>query len=189
MIQQRRPSLRLLSLNVNGLRSASKRRSLFTLLRRDRWDVVLLQETHHTNEAEGQAWAEEGPHGLTANWSGPSFWSHGSAASRGVAVLFRAAAHTADISIRHQSADGRILSVDFSFAHGEFTIASIYAPCTAADRAAFFFFSFFCFLVEESLHAQRCQSCQQPERQIKQTTGELRVHSTSYDKGSCFAMA
>ena len=70
--------------------------------------------------------------------SGPSFWSHGSAASRGVAVLFRAAAHTADISIRHQSADGRILSVDFSFAGGEFTITSIYAPCTAADRAAFF---------------------------------------------------
>ena len=63
MIQQRRPSLRLLSLNVNGLRSASKRSSLFTLLRRDRWDVVLLQETHHTDEAEGQAWAEEGPHG------------------------------------------------------------------------------------------------------------------------------
>ena len=128
----------LLSLNVNGLRSASKRRNLFTLLRRDRWDVVLLQETHHTDEAEGQAWAEEGPHGLTANWSGPSFWSHGSAASRGVAVLLRAAAHTANISIRHQSADGRILSVDFSFADGEYTIASIYAPCTAVDRAAFF---------------------------------------------------
>ena len=33
------------------------------------------------------------------------------------------------------------------------------------------------------------KSCQQPERQVKQTTGELRVHSTSYDKGSCFAMA
>ena len=48
--------------------------------------------------------------------------------------------------------------------------------------------SFF-FLVEESLHVHRCQSCQQPERQIKQTTEECRVHSTSYDKGSCFAMA
>ena len=48
---------------------------------------------------------------------------------------------------------------------------------------------FFFFLVEESLHVHRCQSCQQPERQIKQTTGECRVHSTSYDKGSCFAMA
>ena len=51
------------------------------------------------------------------------------------------------------------------------------------------FFFFFFFFVEESLHVHRCQSCQQPERQIKQTTGECRVHSTSYDKGSCFAMA
>ena len=50
-------------------------------------------------------------------------------------------------------------------------------------------FFFFFFLVEESLHAYRCQSYQQPERQLKQTTGEFRVHSTSYDKGSCFAMA
>ena len=56
------------------------------------------------------------------------------------------------------------------------------------DWAHTFFFFFF-FWLEESLHAHRCQSCQQPERQIKQTTGELRVHSTSYDKGSCFAMA
>ena len=55
----------------------------------------------------------------------------------------------------------------------------------ALDELFFFFF----FGVEESLHAHRCQSCQQPERQIKQTTGECRVHSTSCDKGSCFAMA
>ena len=50
-------------------------------------------------------------------------------------------------------------------------------------------FSFFVFWVEESLHVHRCQSYQQPERQIQQTTGECRVHSTFYDKGSCFAMA
>ena len=53
-------------------------------------------------------------------------------------MLFKAGAHIADISIRHQSADGRILSVDFTFAGGAFTVASIYAPCTAAGRAAFF---------------------------------------------------
>ena len=52
-----------------------------------------------------------------------------------------------------------------------------------------FFFFFFFLWVEESLHVHRCQSYQQSERQIKQTTGEFRVHSTSYDKGSCFAMA
>ena len=28
-----------------------------------------------------------------------------------------------------------------------------------------------------------------PDRQIKQSTGEFRVYSTSYEKGSCFAMA
>ena len=61
---------------------------------------------------------------------------------------------------------------------------AVAAPMTAAGHC--FFFLFFGL---ESLHAHRCQSCQQPERQIKQTTGEFRVHSTSYDKGSCFAMA
>ena len=35
-----------------------------------------------------------------------------------------------------------------------------------------FFFNFF-FLVEESLHVHRCQSYQQSERQIKQSTGEF----------------
>ena len=57
------------------------------------------------------------------------------------------------------------------------------ASASATNSAKNFLF------LEESLHAHRCQSCQQLERQIKQTTGELRVHSTSYDKGSCFAMA
>ena len=52
-----------------------------------------------------------------------------------------------------------------------------------------FFFFFFCLFVEESLHVNRRQSDQHFERQIKQTTGECRVHSTSYEKGSCFAMA
>ena len=38
---------------------------------------------------------------------------------------------------------------------------------------AFFVFLFW----EESLHVHRCQSYQQTERQIKQTTGEFRIHS------------
>ena len=79
-------------------------------------------------------------------------------------------------------------------------IASIF--CTARSCNFYFFwgeeslhahrcqsYHFIFFLVEESLHAHRCQSYQQFERQIKQTTEECRVHSTSYDKGSCFAMA
>ena len=61
MSRQRQPSLRLLSLNVNGLWSADKRRTLFSLLQRDRWDVVLLQETHHTDDNEGTGMDTGGP--------------------------------------------------------------------------------------------------------------------------------
>ena len=61
-------------------------------------------------------------------------------------------------------------------------------PC-CQPVSLFFFFFFFFWCVEESLHAHRCQSYQQSERQIKQTTGECRVGSTSYDKGSCFSIA
>ena len=46
--------------------------------------------------------------------------------------------HIANISIRHQSADGCILSADFTFAEEAFTVASIYVPCTAAAGVAFF---------------------------------------------------
>ena len=138
MSRQRQPSLRLLSLNVNGLRSADKRRTLFSLLHRDRWDVVLLQETHHTDDTEAQAWTQEGPHGLRPNWSGPSFWCHGSPTSRGVAIFLRPAADIADITLRHQAEDGRALSIDFFFAGGAFTAVRVCAPCMAAQRAGCF---------------------------------------------------
>ena len=123
---------------VNGLRSADKRRSLFRLLRRDKWDIVLLQETHHTHEAEGQAWAEEGPNGMIANWAGATYWSHGNSTSRGVAILIRPGADISEIALRHNSADGRTLSVDFTYTRAAFTAIYIYAPCTAADRSAYF---------------------------------------------------
>ena len=34
-----------------------------------------------------------------------------------------------------------------------------------------------------------CKRLSHPDSEIKQTTGECRVYSTSYDKGSCFAKA
>jgi endonuclease/exonuclease/phosphatase family metal-dependent hydrolase len=58
------PSRRFLSLNINRLRGNDKRRSLFNLLLRDQWDVILLQETHHSSRAEGEERAQEGSHGL-----------------------------------------------------------------------------------------------------------------------------
>ncbi|CAL8467227.1 g6763 [Coccomyxa elongata] len=130
----RQPTLRLLSLNVNGLQDKDKRRWLFNLLERDKWDVILLQETHHRSPEEGAAWAQEGPNGLRCNWSGPAFWCHYTSQSRGVAILFRATATTSNLTLRHSSATGRTLSVDFTFSGLPYTAVCVYAPSVATDR-------------------------------------------------------
>ena len=46
----RRPSLALLSLNVNGLGQKAKRLTLFSNSTDGPWDVILLQETYHGSE-------------------------------------------------------------------------------------------------------------------------------------------
>ena len=73
MTRLRQPTLRL---NVNGLQDKVKRRWLFNLLERNKWDVILLQETHHRSPEEGAAWAQKGPNGLRCNRSGPACWCH-----------------------------------------------------------------------------------------------------------------
>nr|BAA25763.1 reverse transcriptase [Chlorella vulgaris] len=138
MTRSRSPSLRLLSLNVNGLRDRDKRRCLFNLLERDRWDIILLQETHHSSTEEGTAWAQEGPAGVRCNWSGPAFWCHFTSQSRGVAVLLRPTASTAAITVRHCSTTGRTLLVDFTYCGQPYTVASVYAPAAAADRQQYY---------------------------------------------------
>ena len=67
--------------------------------------------------------------------------------------------------------------------------SGLFASLSITRAVARLFFFLFFWWKKESLHAHRCQSYKQFERQIKQTTEECRVHSTSYDKGSCFAMA
>lgn len=138
MSRPRSPSLRLLSLNVNGLRDKDKRRCLFNLLERDKWDIILLQETHHSSAEEGAAWAQEGPSGLRCNWSGPAFWCHFTSQSRGVAVLLRPTAPTAAVTVRHYSTTGRTLLVDFTFSGQPYTVASVYAPAAAAERQQYY---------------------------------------------------
>lgn len=48
-----RPSLNLLTLNVNGLGTARKRLTLFSMLLSGHWDIVVLQETHHESSEQG----------------------------------------------------------------------------------------------------------------------------------------
>ena len=43
---------KLLSLNVRGVRAATKRKALFTWLNERRYDIIFLQETYSTVDVE-----------------------------------------------------------------------------------------------------------------------------------------
>ncbi|CAL8472191.1 g11733 [Coccomyxa elongata] len=62
----------------------------------------------------------------------PAFWCHYQ--FRGVAILFRTGARTLNFTVRHRSATGRTLSVDFTFGGLPYTAVCVYASSVAAER-------------------------------------------------------
>ena len=72
--------LKFASLNVRGLRNENKRRAMFNYLRRPKYDLICLQETH-SNVGDEMLWKAE--------WGGQIIMSHGTQNSKGVAVLIQ----------------------------------------------------------------------------------------------------
>lgn len=56
-----------ISMNINGMQTAVKRRAVFSMLRRERFDIILLQETHCT-ERLASIWRTE--------WGGQTYFSN-----------------------------------------------------------------------------------------------------------------
>ena len=72
---------KLISLNVRGLSSQfEKRKSILTWCRKQKVDIIFLQEIHLTIQKEKQ-WKAE--------WGRPIELAHGSSNARGVGILFR----------------------------------------------------------------------------------------------------
>ena len=67
------------SLNVYGLRDVSKRTNVLSFIKRHRFDIIFLQETHLTNHNEGTNFFRDFP--------GKHFHSFGTNTSRGVSIL------------------------------------------------------------------------------------------------------
>ncbi|CAC5407942.1 E3.1.11.2 [Mytilus coruscus] len=75
-------SLKIASINVNGLRNNKKRALVFNWIVSQNIDLVCLQETHCTHDETGlwnREWKENG--------GGESFWNCGTNDSRGVGIL------------------------------------------------------------------------------------------------------
>ena len=70
--------IKIVSLNVCGLCNSLKRRKVFKLLKHQRADICMLQESHGTAEVES-LWNSE--------WGARGFFAHGSSDARGSLCL------------------------------------------------------------------------------------------------------
>ena len=119
--------LKLLSLNVRGLRNVNKRRAIFSYLKAQKATIFCLQETYSSIEDE-KVWPAE--------WGGKIFFSHGSSHSRGVCILLNP--HST-FHLRRVEADseGRFLIVKVIIDEECFFVTNIYAPTDYRDQDCF----------------------------------------------------
>ena len=136
----------LVSHNINGLASARKRAALFGRLASLAGAIVALQETHCPDDATAGAWLRQGA-GAGRPWGGRGFWSHGSRASRGVALLFTPGFDGEDLGVEFSDAEGggdgdsgRVLRVGWAEPQTghRWSVVVVYAPTNDQDRARFF---------------------------------------------------
>jgi exonuclease III len=98
-------SLKLVTINVNGLRENRKRELVFNWLISKKYDCICLQETHCTGVDINQ-WKSE----WKAQGGGASAWLCGSSESKGVAILL--SKHFAfDINFNFSDKTGRLFNL------------------------------------------------------------------------------
>ena len=109
---------KLISLNTRGISHFWKRQTIFFWLRKQKPDVVFLQETHSTKRNEAISKKE---------WGATLFCSHGANNVRGVAILIR---NNFDCTVEESIVDsnGRFIILK-AFISGDPTLlVNIYAP-------------------------------------------------------------
>ena len=118
--------LKICSFNVRGINENKKRRDIFTYLRRRKYDICMLQESHCTKDQE-KIWENE--------WGYKAYFSSFKGNSRGVVILFN---NTFQYTLHSISTDkeGRFVFIDCTINGVKLSIANLYAP--NEDEPVFF---------------------------------------------------
>ena len=118
----------IITINVQGLRQKNRRQTAFSFFRRHKRDIILLQETHWTDELEAE---------IRNDWGHDILLSNGTANARGTAMLFNP---RLDYSLQNINKDsnGRIVSALIELDNREINIVNIYAPSTDTERRQFY---------------------------------------------------
>jgi len=119
-------NLKIVSLNVRGLRNTIKRKKLFKLFKENKHDVVCLQESYITKNVYEQ-WKKE--------WGGDMIYCEGTNHGRGQLILIRKQfPYEWEVETIHE----RILSVKIKTDNKHIGIFNIYAPCSLKETKEFF---------------------------------------------------
>ena len=113
--------LKILSLNVRGMKDAKKRREIFRWLKRYHGaesSVIFLQETHSEMETE-KYWDKD--------WGSKIYFSHGTNYARGVAIMMPMKFNF-EIGNFWADKDGRIVTICLKYNDEYLTLVNIYAP-------------------------------------------------------------
>ena len=119
---------KLISLNTRGISNFRKRQTIFTWLRKQKPDIVFLQETHSTRGNE-VLWKRE--------WGATLFCSHGANNARGVAILIR---NNFDCTVEESIVDsnGRFIILKVLLSGEPALLVNIYAPNRDNELVTFY---------------------------------------------------
>lgn len=110
--------IKLCTYNVRGINEKKKRWDIFTKLKRKKYDICFIQESHCTKNQE-PLWQNE--------WGYKAYFSSHTGNSRGVIILVN---NTFKYEVHKTISDdeGRYVMLDCSISGHKFTIANIYGP-------------------------------------------------------------
>ena len=118
--------LKAMSHNVQGIRNNQKRSVLLKMFRKEKYDIVCLQETHLLSDETKL---------IESHWKGPKHVSGGTTRSKGLCTLF-AVKHNAD-NIKLVYTDERIIISSLVVDKETIFIVNVYAPCIEKEKSQF----------------------------------------------------
>ena len=132
-------SCKILSLNVRGIREATKGQGIFCYLKDEKASFYFLQETN-SEITDENVWINE--------WGGEIIFSHVSNRSRGVCVSIDPSMKTkVDYSFKDNS--GRIVLITIQLNNTKLSLCNIYTPNNLPEQVQFIQ-DLNCFLMDKS---------------------------------------
>ena len=122
-------NLSILKLNVRGLRSTTKRKTVFHWFLAQNVDIIFSQETY---------FSKCNKYKIMTQWNGKSIHGHSNSLfSKGVSILFKPGLDV-KVGNEHFCNDGRKLIANVKINDINYSISNLYAPANVTERRAFF---------------------------------------------------